>query len=121
MRRQGPAHTPPHTPGPPRASKGAETGPAHNAGAAPAPTMLTQRRPTQQLPLGAGQGAETRVLTGLFRVSPQQPEAADPGALHEDASTGCPSPWVLLEQDHTHTHTCKHFLGRPGCLDGAAV
>ena len=76
---KGPAHTPPHTPTP-RASKGAETGPAHNAGAAPAPTMLTQRCPTQQLPLGAGQGSRDPGAHRLFRVSSQQPEAADPGA-----------------------------------------
>ena len=43
-------------------------------------------------------GAETRVLTGCSGSAHSSPRLQTQGRLHEDESTGCPSPWVLLEQ-----------------------
>lgn len=62
-------------------------------------------------------GAETRVLTGCSGSAHSSPRLQTQGRLHEDESTGCPSPWVLLEQDHTHTHV-QTLPGETGLLTG---
>lgn len=125
--KRGPARTRPtrlqgprtHTPAP-RASKGDETGPAHNAGAAPAPTMLMQRRPAQQLPLGAGHGSRDPGAHRLFRVSSQQPEAADPGAPPRGRIHRLSIP-LGPPRAGPHTHTRANTSWGDWAVDGAAV
>ena len=68
--------------------------------------------PGQQLPLGAGQGSGDAGAHRLFRVSSQQPEAADPEALPRGRVHGLSIPLGPPRAGpHTHVQTLPGEMG----------
>ena len=87
---------------------GAHTHPRHSPCLHNADTVL----PGQQLPLGAGQGSRDAGAHRLFRVSSQQPKAADPEVLPRGCVHGLSIPLGPPRAGpHTHVQTLPGEMG----------